>query len=102
MYLIDWEYAGMNEGMWDVADVAIEAHMDEDTSDFLLDTYLGHKADREEKMNFIANEIYLDYLWSLWGKTRVPFDGQMMEEYAAERYARLKGNIEKFNDYCNL
>ncbi len=102
MYLIDWEYAGMNEGMWDVADVAIEAHMDEKAADFLLDTYLGHKADRDEKMNFIANEIYLDFLWSLWGKTRVPFDKEMMEEYAKERYVRLKENIKRFEAYCNL
>mgnify|MGYP000264842433 CR=1 FL=1 len=25
LYLIDWEYAGMNDGMWDVAAVSIEA-----------------------------------------------------------------------------
>jgi thiamine kinase-like enzyme len=28
-YLIDWEYAGMNDGMWDVADVSIEAGFDD-------------------------------------------------------------------------
>lgn len=96
MYLIDWEYAGMNEGMWDVADVAIEAHLNEKASDLLLDAYLGHKADKDEKMNFTANEIYLDFLWSLWGKTRVPFDGGTMEEYALERFVRLKKNLEKY------
>lgn len=97
MYLIDWEYAGMNEGMWDVADVAIEAHLNEKISDLLLDTYLGHKASKDEKMNFIANEIYLDFLWSLWGKTRVPFDGEMMEEYAMERYVRLQKSLKKYD-----
>ena len=96
MYLIDWEYAGMNEGMWDVADVAIEAHLSEKTSDLLLDMYLGYKASKDEKMNFIANEIYLDFLWSLWGKTRVPFDGEMMEEYAMERYVRLQKSLKKY------
>lgn len=99
MYLIDWEYAGMNEEMWDVADVAIEAHMDQETSEQLLVAYLGHKADRDEKIDFIANKIYLDYLWALWGKTRVPFDGKMMEEYALERYIRLKENLNKFDLY---
>ena len=101
MYLIDWEYAGMNEGMWDVADVAIEAHMDEKTAELFLEMYLGHKADREEKLDFIANEIYLDFLWTLWGKTRVPFDGDAMEMYAEERYQRLKENMKKFDVYCN-
>ena len=27
MYLIYWEYAGMNDPMWDLADVTIEAQM---------------------------------------------------------------------------
>lgn len=97
MYLVDWEYAGMNEGMWDVADVAIEAHMDDEMAEFLLETYLGHEPDKNEKMNFISNEIYLDFLWSLWGKTRVPFEGDMMEEYALERYIRLKQNLSKYD-----
>lgn len=30
------------------------------------------------------------------GKTRVPFDGEPMEEYALERYIRLKKNIKEF------
>ena len=28
MYLIDWEYAGMNDAFWDIADVSIEAEYD--------------------------------------------------------------------------
>ena len=96
MYLIDWEYAGMNDAMWDLADVSIEAALSAEQDHILLSAYFGRKATGEEHRRFHANKLYLDYLWTLWGKARVPFDGETMEEYAAERYARLKKNLAAF------
>lgn len=93
MYLIDWEYAGMNDPFWDLADVSIEAEMNDDMDTKLLTRYLGHEPMKGEKFRFNANKIYIDFLWSLWGKTRVPFDGYSMEQYASERYIRLKQNL---------
>lgn len=36
LYLIDWEYAGMNDPMWDLADVSIEADYSTDEDQLLL------------------------------------------------------------------
>ncbi|MEG1630295.1 MAG: phosphotransferase [Erysipelotrichaceae bacterium] len=94
MYLIDWEYAGMNDAMWDIADVSIEAMLNEKEDLLLLENYFGRNITIDEKISFLANKIYLDYLWSLWGKTRVPFD-DTMEDYANERFERMKTNIKK-------
>lgn len=96
MYLIDWEYAGMNDGMWDVADVSIEAVYDAQCDTKLLTAYLGRTPDTIDRKHFLANKIYVDYLWTLWAKARVPYDGQPMEDWAQERYARLKGFIEEY------
>lgn len=96
MYLIDWEYAGMNDGMWDVADVSIEACFDEKLDKVLLTEYLGKEPGVTEMKHFLASKIYVDYLWTLWAKARVPYDGQPMEDWAVERYARLKNNIKAF------
>lgn len=96
MYLVDWEYAGMNDGMWDLADVSIEAAYNDQQDDFLLNCYLARDPEKFERKRFIANKIYLDYLWTLWGLTRVPFDGQVMQEYADDRYVRLKQNINQY------
>lgn len=93
MFLIDWEYAGMNDGMWDLADVSIEAGYDKAHDEMFLCIYLGHDPSEEEKKHFIANKIYVDFLWTLWAKARVPYSGQAMEEWAFERYTRLKSNI---------
>lgn len=96
MYLIDWEYAGMNDGMWDVADVSIEAGFAEEQDNLLLTKYLGREPGTADKKHFLASKIYVDYLWTLWAKARVPYDGQSMEDWAQERYARMKANIQAF------
>lgn len=97
MYLIDWEYAGMNDGMWDLGDVSIEAGFDDTCDEMLLCAYLGREPDIMEKRHFQASKIYVDYLWTLWAKTRVPYDGQPMEDWAVERYTRLKSFIQAYS-----
>ena len=62
----------------------------------LLTEYLGSKPAQNEYKHFLATKIYVDYLWTLWAKTRVPYDGQPMEDWAVERYARLKDNLRLF------
>ena len=96
LYLIDWEYSGMNEAMWDLSCLSIEADYTPENDDQLLAAYYSRPATVEEKKRFIAAKLYVDYLWTLWGLTRVPFDGDFMQEYADNRYARLKRNIEAY------
>ena len=96
LYLIDWEYSGMNEAMWDLSCLSIEADYSDENDEELLSAYYGREAAIEEKKRFIAAKLYVDYLWTLWGLTRVPFDGQFMQDYADMRYLRLKNNIEAY------
>ena len=97
LYLIDWEYSGMNEAMWDLSCLSIEADYSPENDDELLEAYYGRPATIDEKKRFIAAKMYVDYLWTLWGLTRIPFDGDFMQEYADGRYIRLKKNIEAYN-----
>lgn len=98
MYLIDWEYAGMNDGMWDLADVSIEAEYDDACDRMLLRDYMGREPDVMDEKHFLASKIYVDYLWTLWAKARVPYDGQPMEDWAVERYTRMKTFIQDYNE----
>ena len=82
--------------MWDLSCLSIEAGYGTKEDEELLDAYYGRKASVDEKRRFVAAKLYVDYLWTLWGLTRVPFDGQFMQEYADMRYARLKKNIEAY------
>ena len=95
MHLIDWEYAGMNDPMWDLADVSLEAEFGSEQDNLLLAIYFGRELTKEEWAAFFINKVLIDYLWSLWGKTRAVFDAEEMEKYALDRYVRMKQNIEK-------
>ena len=98
LYLIDWEFSGMNEAMWDLSCLSIEAEYTPENDDELLNAYYGREVALDEKKRFIAAKMYVDYLWTLWGLTRVPFDGDFMQEYADNRYTRLKKNIEAYRN----
>ncbi|MBO4770087.1 MAG: phosphotransferase [Clostridia bacterium] len=96
LFLVDWEYSGMNEAMWDLSCLSIEADYSPYNDTQLLNAYYGREVDVDEKKRFAAAKLYVDYLWTLWGLTRVPFDGQFMQDYADGRYNRLKKNIEAY------
>ena len=101
LHLIDWEYSGMNEPMWDLSCLSIEADYGAAEDDELLNTYYSFEEKSpgvEEKRRFSAAKLYVDYLWTLWGLARVPFGGDFMREYSGVRYARLKKNIEAYKN----
>ena len=96
LWLIDWEYSGMNEPMWDLSCLSIEMGYGDDEDNYLLKQYFKKDVTSDEKKRFIAAKMYVDYLWTLWGLTRVPYDGYFMQEYADSRYKRLKNNILQY------
>ena len=98
LFLIDWEYSGMNESMWDLSCLSIEADYSAKEDGMLLSAYYGREPSYLEKKRFLAAKMYVDFLWTLWGLTRVPYDGDFMQDYADGRYARIKDNIQKYTE----
>lgn len=88
--MIDWEYAGMNDPMWDLAALAIEADMSKEQEETLLKHYLKIEPGENERRGFWKNKVFVDYLWTLWGMTRIPFGGEAMVKYAEKRWQRMK------------
>ena len=62
----------------------------------LLEAYFEREIDVNDRKHFLAAKIYVDYLWTLWAKARVPYDGQSMKDWALERYTRLKRNLVEY------
>lgn len=94
MYLVDWEYAGMNDPMWDLADIFIEGSFNECEEALFKSYYFSGEASEEEEKRILMNKIFLDFLWSLWGKQRYAC-GEDLLEYANMRYERTKENLKK-------
>ena len=54
LFLIDWEYSGMNEPMWDLSCLSIEANYTDKEDLLLLSAYYGRDVTVEENKKFIA------------------------------------------------
>ncbi len=93
LFLVDWEYGGMNDPLWDIADVMIEAELDTEQEHAFKIFYFEREATKEEERRIVMNKVFLDFLWSLWGKQRYSVGDEDMQAYADERYIRMKLNL---------
>lgn len=67
MWLVDWEYSGMNDPMWDLGDLAVEAGFDAAQEEALLRGYFGAEARPEDRGRMVIYKAMCDLLWTLWG-----------------------------------
>ena len=93
MYLIDWEYAGMNDPMWDLAAYSLENKFSEDEEELLLNIYFNGKLEEKYQKRILINKIYQDFLWSTWTIIKEA-KGDDFGTYGIDRYTRAKKNLE--------
>jgi thiamine kinase-like enzyme len=67
MWIVDWEYAGMNDPMWDLADLSVEGQFDSRTEAELLSSYFSGQIPPEKHARVIIFKAMCDLLWTLWG-----------------------------------
>ena len=92
MWVVDWEYSGMNDPMWDLGDLSVEAGMDGGQEDAMLTAYFGHAATLADRGRMVAYKAMCDLLWTLWGLIQLS-DGNTADDfrsYADRRFARCK------------
>ena len=41
MWIVDWEYSGMNDPMWDLGDLSVEAEFDAAQEEEMIPAYFG-------------------------------------------------------------
>jgi thiamine kinase-like enzyme len=92
MFVVDWEYAGNNDPMWDLGDLAVEAGFDAEQEAILLDTYFNGAVPPAEHGRMVLYKGMADLLWTLWGLIQ-HVDGNPSEDfwaYATGRFARCQ------------
>lgn len=67
MWLVDWEYSGMNDPLWDLGDVSVEAAFDAAQDEQLMRAYFGGEARPAERGRIVIYKAMCDLLWTLWG-----------------------------------
>lgn len=93
MYLIDWEYSGMNDPMWDLAAHSLENSFSEEEEELLLKLYFKGNVEEKYKKRILINKIYQDFLWSTWTIIKEA-KGDDFGTYGIDRYNRAKENLD--------
>jgi thiamine kinase-like enzyme len=92
IYLIDWEYSGMNDPMWDLADLSVEAEFGPEQDRTMMQTYHGTGLSPALYSRLEVYKAMSDLHWSVWGFVQHA-KGNPAEDfwsYALERLGRSK------------
>ncbi len=92
MWLIDYEYAGNNDPMWDLADLAVEGSFSAEMCEALLAAYVGGRPTEAQRGRMVLYQALCDLLWTLWGVIQ-HVDGNPAEDfwaYAVGRFERCR------------
>ena len=92
MWIVDWEYSGMNDPLWDLGDLSVEAGMNEDQENEMLKAYFGKEPTAAQKGRVIIYKAMCDLLWTLWGLIQLA-DKNPADDfwaYSIERFERCK------------
>ncbi len=92
MWIVDWEYAGMNDPMWDLGDLSVEGGFSQAQDNEMLHAYFGGDPTAADRGRMVIYKAMCDLLWTLWGliqhANKNPADDFLA--YARNRFARCK------------
>lgn len=103
VYLIDWEYAGMQDPLVDVAMFAIYAMYSKEEIDNLMNIYFDGEIEPKDKIKIYCYVSACGLLWSNWCEYKriygVEFGEYSMKQYryAKDYYKIALNEMEKIN-----
>ena len=92
MWIIDYEYAGNNDPMWDLGDLSVEGDFDDVQDAALLRAYFAGEPPLEQVARMVIYKALCDLLWTLWGVIQ-HVNGNTAEDfwaYAVTRFGRSR------------
>jgi thiamine kinase-like enzyme len=92
MYVIDYEYAGNNDPMWDLGDLSVEGGFGPEQDAALLRAYFDGDPPAHEVGRMVAYKAMCDLLWTLWGVIQHVNDNPADDfwAYAIGRFERCR------------
>jgi thiamine kinase-like enzyme len=92
MWIVDWEYSGMNDPMWDLGDLSVEGGFGKDEEEEMIQAYFGGAASPTERGRIVIYKAMCDLLWTLWGLIQLANENPAddFRAYADHRFARCR------------
>jgi len=96
MWIVDWEYSGMNDPMWDLGDLSVEANLDAAREEAMLTAYFGGESKPSDRGRMVIYKAMCDLLWTLWGLIQLANENPAEDfaVYARDRFARCRTLME--------
>lgn len=94
VFLIDWEYSGMNDPMADFAALFLEAGFEKENENYILNIYFDGNIPPNTKEKILCYQILWDYLWAQWTVIKEA-KGDDFGTYGLDRYNRAIENLNK-------
>ncbi|CAH2713937.1 Thiamine kinase [Neobacillus rhizosphaerae] len=98
MFLIDWEFSGMNDPLWDVAAYIIEAELSPAEEKLFLLEYFNGDVTTAGLQQLLLNKIFLDFLWTIWALMKEA-GGEDFGSYAFTRFTRAQNNLQEYQNH---
>ncbi len=67
VFIIDFEYAGNNDPMWDLGDISVEGDFTAKQDHAFMTAYFGHEPGSFDIGRMVMYKAMCDLLWTLWG-----------------------------------
>ncbi|XDA98958.1 phosphotransferase family protein [Sulfitobacter sp. LCG007] len=92
MWIVDWEYSGMNDPMWDLGDLSVEGEFTPAQDIEMLEAYFGRAPGAAEHARMVIYKAMCDLLWTLWGLIQLANrnPAEDFRAYADGRFARCR------------
>ncbi|MER8763278.1 phosphotransferase family protein [Mesorhizobium sp. M0968] len=96
MWIVDWEYSGMNDPLWDLGDLSVEGQFDAAQDEEMMLAYFGGEPRPAERARIVIYKAMCDLLWTLWGLIQLANKNTAdnFRAYADGRFARCKALME--------
>ena len=94
LYVLDWEYAGMGDVFFDLANFSNNQELSENEDLLLLDCYFGHVKPRD-RVHLTIMKIMSDFREAMWGLVQVGISDLNFDfkAYADKHFERLTQSI---------
>ncbi|MDZ7788486.1 MAG: choline/ethanolamine kinase family protein [Halofilum sp. (in: g-proteobacteria)] len=92
MWIVDWEYSGMNDPLWDLGDLSVEAGLDAAGDRELMEAYCDGPVPEAIFGRMVIYKAMCDLLWTLWGLIQHANDNPAEDfwAYSIGRFERCK------------
>lgn len=98
VYLVDWEYSGMNDPMWDLAALSIESNLSKEDEETFFTSYFNGDVDKESRLRIEIYKICQDFLWSIWTILKEA-SGSNFGDYGINRFNNAKLQLQRLDRY---